>query len=308
MEELNDILGKHFSGETNAAEEQRISQWKNEHEAEYAMLAKAWNETIDFEFKAYDDTKAWDKIAGQLNEPETKVFKLGRVMKYAIAASFAVLVGLTLTWYLSVPEFILVNNETAEVKALKLPDGTQIWLASGTTLEYASDFKNQRDIKLNGVAFFEVAKDPNHPFIIATKSGEIEVLGTGFNVEATADHTEVSVAHGLVALRNEVNEIKLGAGQMAVATNEGVSLIPKADPNETAWMNGEFVFDHTPLVDVVKQLNTYYTKEIVLGSEKAKGKELTAKFNNQSLEEIIEIIVLTCDLESEFSKDRVVLK
>jgi ferric-dicitrate binding protein FerR (iron transport regulator) len=79
-------------------------------------------------------------------------------------------------------------------------------------------------------------------------------------------------------------------------------------PNTKSWISGEFSFDHAPLTEVVKQLNTYYPKEIVLGSEAAQTKELTAKFSNQSLEEVIEIIVLTCDLQSEFTESRVVLK
>ncbi len=305
---MNDILAKHFAGETSSQEEAHVLAWKKKHADEYELLAKAWNEPVDLTYKAYDSKQAWNKISNDLEEPKTKVFTLKRFTQLAVAASFAVLIGLTINWYLSAPEFILVSNETQAAKEIKLEDGSTVWLASNSTLEYAENFKSNRDLKLKGEAFFEVAKDPEHAFKIVTATGEVEVLGTGFNVESTAEYTEVSVSHGLVALRNGKDEVKLTAGKSAKATKIEISEVVNTPANYAAWMNGEFVFDQTPLLEVVEQLNSYYEKEIVLLSDQSNSKTITATFKNQSLEEVIEIIKLTCGLEAAFSADKVELK
>lgn len=305
---MNEILAKHFAGETSSQEEAQVVAWKKNHADEYALLAKAWNEPVDLTFKEYDSKQAWNKISNDLAEPKTNVFTLKRFTQIAVAASFAVLIGLAINHYFGAQEFILVSNETQSAKEIKLEDGSTVWLASKSTLEYAENFKSNRDIKLKGEAFFEVAKDPEHAFKIVTTTGEVEVLGTGFNVESTADYTEVSVSHGLVALRNGKDEVKLPAGKSAKATKTEISEVHNTPANYAAWINGEFVFDQTPLLEVVEQLNTYYAKEIVLVSDQSNTKTITATFKAQSLEEVIEIIKLTCGLEAAFSADKVELK
>jgi ferric-dicitrate binding protein FerR (iron transport regulator) len=308
MEDLNDILAKHFAGETNPQEEAKVLAWEETHGAEYDLLAKTWNEPVDLTFKSYDSKQAWNKISDELNEPKGKIFTLKRFTQLAVAASFAVLIGLTINWYFGAQEFILVNNDSHAAKEIKLEDGSTVWLGSNSSLEYAENFKSNRDIKLNGEAFFEVAKDPEHAFKIVTETGEVEVLGTGFNVESTSAYTEVSVSHGLVALRNGKDEVKLPAGKSARATKSEISEVTDAQANYAAWLNGEFTFDQAPLSEVILQLNTFYEKEIVLLSESAKTKSITATFKNQSLEEVIEIIKLTCGLEATFAADKVELK
>lgn len=306
MKEINDILARHFSGEASPEDEKVIEIWKAENEAEYKILAEAWGEEI--QFKEYDNLKAWDKIESQIVEPKKKVFTLKTVLRYSAAACFAALIGLTAKWYFSPNDFIALNNETNQAQKYVLPDGSNIWLAPGSELEYAREFEEKRDLKLDGEAFFEVARDENHPFIIQTDIGEIEVLGTAFNVESTKESTIVSVEHGLVALRNEKDEVKLAEGQSAEASESSISEIIEVDPNYKSWQTGKFIFYETPLEEVVNRLSRYYDKEIIIESEKAKSEPLTAEFNNQSLEEIIEIIVLTCDVESESTDDKVILK
>ena len=96
---------------------------------------------------------------------------------------------------------------------MELPDGSTVFLASNTSLEYHSDFKNTRDIKLDGEAFFDVARDEGHPFKIETQYGNVKVLGTSFNVNTKHNATKVSVNSGLVALENENERIELSANE-----------------------------------------------------------------------------------------------
>ncbi len=306
MTEINDILAKHFSGNSSPEEEQLIQNWKVDNQAEYAVLSETWGEKVNF--KVYDNKNAWSKIENELFEEKTKTFKLNSIIKYAAAACIALMIGFTAKWFFSADEFIALENNTEQVQKHVLPDGTEIWLAPDAELEYAHDFKNHRAINLEGEAFFEVARDEEHPFIIDTEMGEVEVLGTGFNVLCNESSTIVSVSHGRVELRNESGSIELSEGQCAEATENNISEVIEVNPNYQAWKTGEFIFINTPLTEVVNQLNKYFEKEIVLESNKGATEKLTANFNGQNLEDIIEIIVLTCDVVSESSDNKVILK
>lgn len=308
MKDINDILAKHFSGETSTEEELMITDWKIANADEYQLLSDAWNVVPEFKAHAYNNESAWSKIESNFSAKETKVFKIGAVVKWAAAACAVLVVGLGFMWMFGGAGMIEIKNDTAQAKEVKLPDGTTVWLAANSSLEYASNFGEQRDVNLNnGQAFFEVARDEKHPFIITTDNGEIEVLGTAFNVAAFGDSTVVSVEHGLVALRSKVGEIQLTKGESASSSNNGLSEKSDASINYLSWKTGNFNFKDTRLDKVVIELNQYYNNQIEIKG-KARSTKLTASFENLPLDEVIEIIVITCSVQSEIVKDQTILK
>lgn len=308
MKDINDILAKHFSGETSAEEELKIADWKAANADEYKLLSDAWNVMPEFEQHDYDQAAAWSKIESHFTEKETKVFAMGNIVKWAAAACALLVVGLGLMWMFSGAGMIEINNDTAQSKEVKLPDGTTVWMAANSSLEYASNFEEQRDVNLNkGQAFFEVHRDENHPFVITTENGEIEVLGTAFNISTLGDSTVVTVEHGLVAFRNKIDEIKLSKGESATSTSNGLSEKSNADENYLGWKTGVFNFEDERLDKVVRELNQHYDNQIEIKG-KAKSIRLTATFENLPLEEVIEIIVITCSVQSEIVKDKTILK
>ena len=309
MKDINDILAKHFSGEANPEEEAMIVDFKASNSEEYQMLADAWNVVPEFKSEKFDDTKAWAKIESNFTTEKTKVFQLKSVIKWAAAACGLLIIGLGFMWMFSGTSMIEVTNETAQAKEVKLPDGSTVWLAGNSSMEYASNFLEQRDVNLNkGQAFFEVERDEQHPFVIKTPSGEVEVLGTAFNVSAGTDSTVVSVEHGLVALRNKVDEIRLSKGESATASSNSISEKTEVNTNYLSWKTGVFNFEDVALEDVVLELNSYYNNQIEIKGKKAKSTKLTASFENLPLEEVIEIIVITCSVQSDEVKGKTILK
>ena len=308
MKDINDILAKHFSRETSPEEEANVQEWKKENEEEYDILFQAWNQTTDFKLMEYNDEQAWSKIEGSLVEnTQRKVFNISFFIKYAAAASVLLVLGIGLMWVFSNATMIEVKNDTSQVKELNLPDGSSIWLAPDTRLKYNENFKENRNLQLHGIAFFEVERDELNPFVISTKNGEIEVLGTAFNINADSIQTIVSVDHGLVALRRDKEEIKLGQNEMAISSSSGISSKKDVSLNYQAWRTGKFTFDSTPLRLVVEELNRYYNNKIELQIE-SDSLELTAQFDKNSLDEVIEIIVLTCGIEANKNNEKIVLK
>lgn len=315
MNDINDILAKHFSGEANAEETQLVEEWKLQHAEEYAVMSEAW-QTADknllegLEFKTFDHKTAWTKVDEQLvDEKKIKVIKMQFYRRVA-AACAVLLVGFAGFWLLNQgPTFKNIANTDDAPKEISLPDGSTVWLAANSTLDYQEDFKNERNLILDGEAFFDVARDETHPFIISTKFGEIEVLGTAFNVNVTKKGTEVGVDHGRVAVRNENGEEEITVGESVVANGEGVSEIASADVNFDSWKTGVFDFDNMSLNNVVDLLNKHYaTKVELISSDKGESEVLNGTFAEAPIEDIIDFIILTCPVEAEYGDNVIRLK
>lgn len=152
---------------------------------------------------------------------------------------------------------------------ITLPDGTKVWLNAGSSLKYPMSFaKNERRVRLEGEAFFEVTKDSARPFKVLSKGQEIEVLGTAFNVNAYPDNTTIktTLVKGKVKLSNNnrySEAIYLLPGQQSTNTNNGKIQLANVDTAPfTAWKEGLFYFDETPLSDALQQIGRWYNVEV----------------------------------------------
>lgn len=152
---------------------------------------------------------------------------------------------------------------------ITLPDGTKVWLNAGSSLKYPMSFaKNERRVRLEGEAFFEVTKDSARPFKVLSKGQEIEVLGTAFNVNAYPDNTAIktTLVKGKVKLSNKnrySEAIYLLPGQQSTNTNNGKIQLANVDTAPfTAWKEGLFYFDETPLSDALQQIGRWYNVEV----------------------------------------------
>jgi ferric-dicitrate binding protein FerR (iron transport regulator) len=204
--------------------------------------------------------------------------------------------------------FIRSNNpvseyyETAsanEIKEVKLPEGTIISLNRNSKIIRNSRFGiSNRDIILEGEAFFEVAKNPNLPFKVYTKNSTIEVTGTSFNIKSDSFQVIVGVLTGKVAFYqtgNSINRIdllpeKTGFYQTA---NHSFAMEPSLDPNLVAWHTGRLIFKKTPVSDVFKIIAGYFNKELVIEPGAPTSDTFNGNFDKQSLDEMIDIINLT---------------
>jgi len=147
-----------------------------------------------------------------------------------------------------------------------LPDGTKVWLNAASSITYPANFANLKDrkVQLSGEAYFEVAKDKQHPFIVKTDQQQVEVLGTHFNVNSYGDEkaTKTTLLEGSVKVSNGAGQKVLLPGQQSqVASNK--LLVGNADLAATvAWKNGDFVFDEEDFSSVLRQLERWYNVKI----------------------------------------------
>lgn len=152
------------------------------------------------------------------------------------------------------------NGETYQVR---LPDGSLVWLNAASSLTYSANFA-RRHVELTGEAYFEVAKDDNHPFTIQTTNQEIEVLGTHFNVSSYADDPAPSTTllEGAVKVTAAGNYKIIQPGEQVALFNNQL-LVNTANTEEAvAWKNGYFRFNGEKIAAVMRKLARWYDIQV----------------------------------------------
>jgi len=147
---------------------------------------------------------------------------------------------------------------------LTLPDGTQVWLNAASSITYPAAFTGkQRNVRISGEVYFEVVKNKELPFMVSVDGGaDVEVLGTGFDVNAYTD--EGSVKTTLLEGSVRVCKVVLKPGQQAQVSQQKVSVVNNVDIDKVmAWKNGLFNFQDVSLREVMRQLERWYDIEVV---------------------------------------------
>ena len=160
---------------------------------------------------------------------------------------------------------------------LKLADGTKVWLNSLTRLRFPVTFAGEeRKVYLTGEAYFEVARDSVHPFIVATDEGmEVKVYGTEFNVDTYRKGTvKTTLVNGKVGIRVSATgeEMRLSPNQMALFTKATQSIqVENVDSyGVVAWKDGKFVFEDEPIEEIMERLSRWYDVKVFYANERIK--------------------------------------
>jgi transmembrane sensor len=196
----------------------------------------------------------------------------------------------------------IVHTTPAAISVCKLPDGTVVRLKTGSSLRLADDFgQTERQVTLIGEGYFEVAKDPQHPFRVNTGEITTTALGTAFNVRAYPDEAEIKVVlvEGKVKVERKVistsytsKSVELNPGQQLRVSNRDFSPVEQANtiPIER-WKSGYVLtFRATPFPEVASVLSTHY-KTFITGFEANRLSEvkITGEFDRgMPLTEIME--------------------
>jgi len=150
---------------------------------------------------------------------------------------------------------------------LELPDGSKVWLNATSSIHFPTSFTGtERRIEITGEAYFEIAKNPNMPFIVNVNNSEVQVLGTHFNINAynDEDNVKTTLLEGSVRFVNDHNINILKPGQQAQLTKDGTTKVEgNVDVDEVvAWKNGMFAFENAGIETVMRQFSRWYDVEI----------------------------------------------
>ncbi|MFV0538318.1 MAG: FecR family protein [Dysgonomonas sp.] len=218
------------------------------------------------------------------------------------AASLALILGLSIPYFTkntvtSYPSKVLVESPRGEKSKIYLPDGTLVWLNSGSQLAYYTDFNSgNRKVLLEGEAFFDVSENKELPFDVYAGNLKIQVLGTSFNVNSYGEerNTVVSLLEGQVAVMTAQDEKLLSKihpqQKIVVDKTTGKYELLSCDADmDGIWRYGQLKINNDPMSQVIAKMERWYGVNINLeGKQRSERYWLTIK--TESLTEILELI------------------
>lgn len=198
----------------------------------------------------------------------------------------------------SSPEFNTISTPKGGQYQILLPDGSKVWLNAASSLKFPTLFTGtDRNVELNGEAYFEIAKNKNKAFTVNANGTKVLVLGTHFNVMAYEDEKEVktTLLEGSVKLihANDVAFLKPGQ-QGSITKNGGKYKVCEADmASAMAWKNGYFLFDNASLPQLMRQIARWYDVEVIYAPG-LKDHEFVGEVSREySLRKILRILELS---------------
>lgn len=224
--------------------------------------------------------KSWTKIEQKIHRRNYKLYAQ-TFLKYAAVLVLAFVSGMYIYSLKRAPvqeiqyaEIEVMHGQTGHIF---LFDGTEVWLNSGSKFRYPNQFnQSERNVFLEGEAYFKVKSNKNLPFKVNTQTLQVEVLGTSFNVSAYPGdgYHAVVLEEGKVSI-NEISGEKIGElhpGQIALKRDgvDGVKIEGTEPYQYTSWKDGKVVFEGERLGDIAKKLERWYNVEIRFEKEKLK--------------------------------------
>nr|WP_255486848.1 FecR domain-containing protein [Mucilaginibacter sp. SP1R1] len=176
-----------------------------------------------------------------------------------------------------------------------LPDGTQVWVNSGSKLKYPSSFTgSKRELYLEGEAYFDVAHDATRPFIIHTGKLLTRVLGTAFNIKAYAtNEMSVTVARGKVSvgLQNKFLGVLTPNQCLSYNAVNGSAKKYKVDASKLRWMNGDLIFNDTDIEGAAKIIERWYDVKVAFANTRISTRRFTASFlQHENIDQVMNVL------------------
>ena len=199
-----------------------------------------------------------------------------------------------------------------------LSDGTKVWLNSESTLEYPGVFGAEREVSLNGEAYFEVNSNEAHPFLVQTSKLKIKVTGTTFNIKAyeTDDQIETTLVEGSLSILDKDRELvvlqpkesavysrkenSININKLETATPTKVAATPTSKarteeltPTELVgvWKENKLIFNDEPLGSMISKLERWFDRKIHVSDPSLLTNEYNGKFvYNETIYQVLDVI------------------
>ena len=218
--------------------------------------------------------------------------------------------------YKNVPadlEKIAINTivvPRAGIYSVTLSDGTKVWINSESKISYPVAFSGEkREVTLSGEAYFEVAHDRNHPFIVNCNGNSVTVTGTEFNVESyDYKRTITTLVKGGVILSGSSGSVNLTPGMQGIIANKEISTLNVNAQQYSSWKDGFFEFDNMALGEMVAKLSRWYDVEFEFSNKELANLTFTATFpKEENLSFIVKLIERISSARFVTSNDKVVV-
>lgn len=270
-QEAQNLLDRYVAHKCTEQEENLVNSW-------YNKIVRETDYPDNFSMNPHAMSDDWNRLTAAMQKaasgPRHKIYHIGRAIAAAVAAA-AMITGALIYNKPSGKETRIalsatlldttINHRDKDFRTT-LPDGTIVYLNGASSLRYAKGLKGkQREVFLEGEAYFEVSPDKDRPFIVNSREQKVQVLGTHFNVSSYGGEpvktTLLEGAVKLISTGNKDKEVILKPGDQATLGIEGFE-VKKVDTDSAIAWKEIFVFDQTPLKNVLKQLGRWYHVDV----------------------------------------------
>lgn len=315
----DELLIKFLLKETSEEENTTIQEWLAADPANisrFIQFEKIWEASkILAPESKIDEEEAWNTFkekTTKLNKREEAVV-LPLKKNYTwlkVAAVFVLAIGAWTLYQLMAPIAYTELTASNEVLLRTLPDGSELTINKKTQLSYASDFKNNRSVRLDsGEVFFSVAHDKTRPFVIKADQVSVEVVGTSFNVKHYSNQTQVIVETGIVKVRLGNEEIRLIKGERIFISNVTKKLIKEQSENQlyNYYRSKQFICTGNTLAEVAQVLGEAYDVRINIAPAAQHLTLFTTLKLTSTLDENLKLICNTFELTRSGNEQEILL-
>lgn len=324
--ECENLIDKYLSGTITETERVKLVNWFAYDTGVDIWWAGELNEMRDempqelqkrllLEMKS----KISEEVENETSEPKCKSTKrLGHMslLKWVAVICLPVILAVSLYSIMSsggdelLP--LIVTAERGERSSVVLPDGTKVKLNSASNLVYPSNFGRERRVKLSGEAYFNVAHDKKHPFIVELGNIDVRVLGTSFNISSYEDEENITIVllEGKVQVVSKAKDYVMHPNDKVVYNKSTSSLhytkVCASDYIE--WIKGNLYFENESLEVIVNVLSRAYNIDIRFASDGLKKERFTGTIGNRGIKDALERLSLASPIVYEMQDSVIVLK
>ncbi|MBO9732858.1 MAG: FecR domain-containing protein [Chitinophaga sp.] len=333
-QQLIGLLEKYLQGQCTADEQAALESWYENYRT--AQMPDREDAQPDL-LRMYTDMTDRLKQEGEWQEVPVAVVRSVsfKWRKMAAAAAVLLLVAGAAVWIWSPRANRQLALDTAEGvrKKVSLEDGTQVWLNVGSHLTYPANISSSnREVYLRGEAFFEVAQQAAHPFIIHTANLNVQVLGTRFNVKAYDGEgsIETTLVEGRVAVSRNGNSLVLEPGEKAIlkkktpGNNEKgansrivdwgdvLLIVEKVTPeannqqvSELVWMDNRLEFKDKTFPELARLMSRWYNRKIILTDTFPADYKFKGTFKQETVTDVLKALQITADFNYTIKGDTI---
>jgi len=322
---MDELIHRANRGEASAAELAQLDAWRRasaDHERQYQEVVRLLDVARSLAAGPTTSTGATgpvpkpppaaEIIARVASRPGRRVL-VRRVMRWApwaVAAAATILAAVGLRSRgagEAVPGWGATEVVTgaSELATVQLGDGSVVRLAPSSRLRVAAG--REREVTLEGRAFFAVERIPRHPLRVHTRAGEARVLGTRFELATDHDRLQLRVVEGRVALSTRRNHIEVNAGEESEVRDGAVVRPTRIAPTGGVgtWVGTFLAFQATPLRDAAREIERVYGTPVTIADSTLAVQTITATFTDRPVQEVVNVVCSVLNARCEVRDGRV---
>ena len=284
----------------------------------YDLMKPEWDESLQSkEGLMNPKPEILYRILSQISNQEiTEARRNAKIYSFWIKIAAVLVVALLMSsiWFYeqSQTKYAYQQEQTVRIPygaktQLSMPDGSMVWLNSGSTLTFSSDFSKKREVYLKGEAFFNVQKK-KIPFCVNTDYGKVNVLGTVFNVQAySQSEFAITLVRGSVQVNSNNQQSTLSPGEQARMMNNRLSKAEVGTELYTSWKDGKLIFKRESFPSLMERLERWFNVRIEYSPNDFKNLWYSGTIENETITEVMEMISIAAPVKFSFdSKTRII--